>query len=861
MKARNFKRALCALLVMTVGIIPLTACGDKNKENDNNNDPSAGYVFVPSFVEVPDEVREMNSVASHGDKLFFTANVPIKPDGTVVSAEEMDEYQAQWDAYYSQMSGGGVTIDSVARPAVANTEAPDAEGEEPDAEDPEAGDTDEPTQDTDTPTPPADIPEPPDMEYTYETRLYSINRDGTGYAELPDFKPIEKPEGDYGYTNMYRLLVGGDGTIWAVESTSQTIFDLPEGFDGTEEERWEHYVRDEQKFYVRAISETGAELSRLCVNDFVQNEQDYFYLSSFAVDQNGNFVFDDGNGTIYCVSPEGAKLFELKLDGWVNGITTLKDGNLVAICYPDNGVSEMRIIDTAAKTWGKTMPAPYNAWEFFPSAGEYDFCYSNNSALMGFKVETGEALPVITWINNDIDGSNVRYSEIQENGDIFVVSQVYEDDGVKLEMATLVKTPISETTVKKTITLATTNLDYEIREEILKFNRSNSEYRIEVKDYSIYETAEDYNAGVTKLNTEIVSGNVPDIIAINSLPYKQYAAKGLLEDLYPYIDSDSELSREDFISSVMGAIESDGKLFYMGSSFYLQSMIGNSDYVGTEPGWTMEELRSIIEQNPQADCPLGMGMSRESVFYSLFMMSMDSYVDWQTGECRFDTEEFKSFLEFAKTFPKEKDIDYESMEWVSQDVLVREGRQLASSFSLSDFQSYQYAKAMYGDKMVFKGLPVAEGVGTIANVRNGLAITTSCKEKEAAWSFLRGFLTEEYQKDIWDMPTNKNAFEAKLKEAMTQEYYIDENGERKPVSMGGMSMGDGESIDFYALTEEEGQAVRDLIDSIQYTSDYDEALVNIVQDEAAAFFNDEKSVDEVASIIQSRMNIYINEQR
>lgn len=840
MKVKNFKRALCALLVLTVGIIPLTACGGNNKDDNNNDDPTAGYVFVPSYVEVPEEVTEMNRVACIGDKMFFTANVPVKPDGTVVSPEELADYEARMNEYHAQIGNA-----RFARAGVA-VDLPDSVGE------PATDDTDTPDDTT--------LPEPPSMEYTYETRLYTINRDGTGYAPLTDFRPIEKPEGDYNYADLQNLVVGGDGTLWAVESVSQSFFNLPEGFDETTQDRWQYHDRDEQKYYARALSETGAELSRVCVNDLLQTQQEYFYLSSFSVDQSGNFVFEDGSGTIYCLSPEGTKLFELKLDGWVNGMVTLKDGSLAVACYTNDGSSEMRIIDTAAKDWGKSLPAPSNMWNTFPSAGEYDFCYNTNSSLMGYKAETGESLPIITWINNDIDGNNIGYAEVQENGDIFVVSQSYNDGANKIEMATLVKTPISETTVKKSITLATTYLDYEVREQILKFNKSNNEYRIEVKDYSIYETSEDYNAGITKLNTEIVSGNVPDIIAIDRLPHKQYAAKGLLEDLYTYIDGDSELSREDFVSSVLGAVESDGKLFYMGPSFYLQTMVGNSDYVGTEPGWTMEELRSIIEQNPQADWPLGMGMSRESIFGSLFMMSMDSYVNWQTGECRFDTDEFKSFLEFTKTFPKAEDLDYENMDWVNSDVLIKEGRQIASSFSLSDFQSYQYNKATYGDKMVFKGVPVAEGVGTIANMRNGLAITTSCKEKEAAWSFLREFFTEEYQKNLWELPTNKNAFESKLKEAMTQEYYTDENGERKPISMGGMSIGD-EMIEFYALTEEEGQAIRDLVDTIQYTADYDEALITIVQDEAAAYFNDEKSVDEVAAIIQSRMNIYINEQR
>ena len=65
-----------------------------------------------------------------------------------------------------------------------------------------------------------------------------------------------------------------------------------------------------------------------------------------------------------------------------------------------------------------------------------------------------------------------------------------------------------------------------------------------VKDYSEYNTASDSNAGLQKLNTEIVAGMVPDILCTDGIPLKQYAAKGVLEDLWPFIDNDPELGRD-----------------------------------------------------------------------------------------------------------------------------------------------------------------------------------------------------------------------------------------------------------------------------------------------------------------------------
>ena len=57
---------------------------------------------------------------------------------------------------------------------------------------------------------------------------------------------------------------------------------------------------------------------------------------------------------------------------------------------------------------------------------------------------------------------------------------------------------------------------------------------------------------------EIMSGNVPDMILTDGLPVRQYAAKGLLEDLYPYIDAD--MGRDALITPVLDADSEDGKL-------------------------------------------------------------------------------------------------------------------------------------------------------------------------------------------------------------------------------------------------------------------------------------------------------------
>ena len=77
-------------------------------------------------------------------------------------------------------------------------------------------------------------------------------------------------------------------------------------------------------------------------------------------------------------------------------------------------------------------------------------------------------------------------------------------------------------------------------------------------------------------------------------------------------------------------------------------------------------------------------------------------------------------------------------------------------------------------------IPPTSGNGSSFNISGGMAISASCKNPEAAWSFVRTILTEDYQTTnyFWQFPTNKHSFEAYKEQAMKQEYYEDPENRR-----------------------------------------------------------------------------------
>lgn len=82
------------------------------------------------------------------------------------------------------------------------------------------------------------------------------------------------------------------------------------------------------------------------------------------------------------------------------------------------------------------------------------------------------------------------------------------------------------------------------------FNKTNSQYRIERTEYFPFEqnvSDEEWDSAVVNLNTRIISGDIPDILDMSNLSVQIYHSKGLLEDLYPYIEKDPMLHMEDYL--------------------------------------------------------------------------------------------------------------------------------------------------------------------------------------------------------------------------------------------------------------------------------------------------------------------------
>lgn len=745
--------------------------------------------------------------------------------------------------------------------------------------------------------------------YTYQ--IYKVDLETKEVSTLENYKPAmdtrDKAENEDLYVDVSRLETGADGTFWVSESCSRTIYDLPEDFDPMTQSRWEFESTYEYTEIRRQLDATGNEISRMDASGITE-ALGTEYVDSFVTDSQGNSYamtssWDEeaemSTITVTVLDKDMNILFTLKTENW--GDLVQLGSDLVAVSAWEENDRVLRTIDLENKDWGKKYLLSSRGGSIYKGSGDYLFYMSVSDALYGCtqadldaaEVKDGDAAAsdtertiltgtkLFSWSSADINQNNLEFFSFMPDGRVAAMTRDWDysgDDGPALELAVLTPTDASTLPPRTTLTYACMYCDYDLRSRIIKFNRSNTNCRIEIKDYSefITDSGEDYqasyDAAIQKLSTEIMAGNVPDLLQTNTLPISKYAGKGMLEDLWTFIDSDPDLGRDKLMVRPLEAASSNGKLYQIFSRFDIRTVAGATKVVGDRMSWTLKDMQEALATMPEGCTYFGEGDTKSGMLQQVMSMSLDRFVDWETGECHFDSPDFISLLEFCNSFPLE--YDYSKIDWEeqpSQATLLKTGMQMLRVEYLSDTDYMQYDEHIFGGDFSYIGYPTESGVGSSFVPDSGMAMSSTCKDKEAAWSFMRQMLLPTEGNDRYyysGFPINKADFDKKMEEAMKVEYETDENGnpildeEGNPieVSHGGWWI-DGEDLEMKALSQAHYDKLMALYNAIDSIYTYDTEIYDIVNEMAAPYFNGDATVEEIAAQIQGRVNLYVNEKK
>ena len=256
--------------------------------------------------------------------------------------------------------------------------------------------------------------------------------------------------------------------------------------------------------------------------------------------------------------------------------------------------------------------------------------------MYSFDIVTGELTEVINWINSDMNFNKISNLTVLPDGRFIVAENSGNYNGISLVQ--LSKKSEADTKGKYLLTFASVYMDTNLQDAVIKFNKLNDDYRIQYLDYSKYNTAEDCNAGIKKLNNDIISGQIPDMFSMTNLAYGTFASKGLLKDLGELMAADPEFDKSLYLENVLNASAFNGKLFSVIPSFSVMTVAGKKENVGSKLSWTMENLEALIQKYPEA--AVFAGSSKTSMLTNFGLIAMGSYIDEETGVCSFNSASF-----------------------------------------------------------------------------------------------------------------------------------------------------------------------------------------------------------------------------
>lgn len=673
--------------------------------------------------------------------------------------------------------------------------------------------------------------------------------------ELTDFLfsyPTSETEGTDSHFQQMKLSADGKELIL-----------LKNDFISGNSDEWE------SKFsIVRVSAEDGSILSETDITDALGMDAESAYIAGMCVDSDGYTYVADGNGRILVFDSELQKQFEIDLNGnMLRAMGRTREGNVAYAVMSQTGEGmELNVIDTAKKGVSKTctqnVPYVNNMREELVPGISAGVLMSGENGLTEYDFEKEISTPVMDWVDSDIYSDQILSDFVLEDGRIVVLLTDYSSESATNEIAILTKTPVSEIADKEIITMAVLYQSPNVGKAVVDFNKKSDRYHINLVNYSADSgngSGDDWETTLIRFNNDVASGNGADIFDLGSVNMKMLAEKGAIEDLLPYLEKDGEISAEDYFPSVLDAFSIDGKLYTIPSLVYIQTLFGKSSEVGTEPGWTMDDLMELVNSRPEGTEVLNYA-TKDTVLQMCLGFDMDSYIDWSTGECKFDSDDFIKILEFANRFPKEYEYSEDEENAASK---LQSGKLLLVNEGLNTVQDYQMISEMFGEPVTAIGYPTAQGIGSAFMGENMFGINAKSGHKEGAWEFLKSLIGPEYYENntTWGIPSLISAYDAMNEKYMEPQYSEDEDGNQTEQPQGTFGTSDGFSTDIYAATREDIDAVTDIINSCNRVYNLDPQLYNIISEETAPFFEGQKGVKEAAEIIQSRVQMYVSENR
>lgn len=438
--------------------------------------------------------------------------------------------------------------------------------------------------------------------------------------------------------------------------------------------------------------------------------------------------------------------------------------------------------------------------------------------------------------------------------EVSTVSQMSEEPQ---EENTTAENSVSEKREDVTITMAVLNGSGLLTDAVKEFNSADNGYKIVLKDYmEYYDSSFDTEGGATpesfaridtQLSLDIIESGIVDIVPggvfYDTGKYESLMQQGAFADFYELMQADNY---DDTVlyKHILELNETDGKLCCMPLYFKIDTVAGQTRYVGDKENWTIDEMIEHWNAMPEGSTFNG-HTTKDYVYMTILRNNISSFIDFENNTTNYNSPEFIKILEFINSFDAPEGYKQE-INWNTPHFIMN-----FPIYGFEDFHDSLWNEQ--NEPVTVVGYPSPDESGILidsSGFKYSVCEYSSPEVKQGAWEFIKTLVSYDFQYDnSYYFPINYEVFKKKGEENFSK------YGESNIISI------QSTEYDIGYLSKEEYEKLVSLIDSTKKVRIRIEDEINkIIEEELYKMFAGERTPAETAEVIQSRAGILISEK-
>ena len=415
------------------------------------------------------------------------------------------------------------------------------------------------------------------------------------------------------------------------------------------------------------------------------------------------------------------------------------------------------------------------------------------------------------------------------------------------------------------LTIQYMDSDSAIDNAVQAFNDERKDIRIEGSVYPA-GSRDEY---VNKLITSVMAGEGPDIIyydryMFNSL--EKTMATGVFCDLNELIANDSAYKSLDLNNKVLDSGIFNGKRYYIPLRYELpllmttQGVLDQNGIKIDDSKWTLDEFKKIILNYAKTT-------GNKCFINSLFLFKLlvngcgVDFIDYDAKQANFESKEFIDLMKFYKDiYPyittAESDMNYNLTETMIQNHTIAMNFSFIESPERLWSDNSTYNEILGGEPVIYPLPTINPGNDIPVELMYGVSINQSCKNKQAAFDFLKMLLSEDMQR----VKNNKGNYNYTIGFPVNNKALEEELRNYTDPSSAGLELSSGSGkFTSVPLSENLASRISQLAGRACAGPEIDQVVYGIINDGLRSYLDGKRTAEQAAKDINGKVDLFLNE--